>query len=82
VRADFEQYVSDSTDRGIAAVLDRVQALERVCPGLDDASRRATHDDQCGKCHGTFTDSARLPRAQLREAGDEVVSGPDRATRA
>jgi hypothetical protein len=36
VRADFEQYVSDSTDRGIAAVLDRVQALERVCPGLDD----------------------------------------------
>jgi hypothetical protein len=39
VRADFERYVSDSTDRGIAAVLDRVQALERVCPGVDDCKQ-------------------------------------------
>jgi hypothetical protein len=36
VRADFEQYVEQATDRGIAAVLERVERIESVCPGVCD----------------------------------------------
>jgi hypothetical protein len=41
-RDDFARRITAATEAGVARVLERVEAIERVCPGVDDSDDRET----------------------------------------